>query len=92
VLLGDARSYTERVHREISRDLLWGRLWAQLFYSHPWWSFELAVRNPLFVREFLRLLAGEVSYRRMAARALPNALLGLSRRLPAKPCQAVPAA
>jgi hypothetical protein len=74
------------VHREISRDLLWGRRWAQLFYSHPWWSFELAVRNPLFVREFVHLLAGEVSYCGMAARALPNVLLGLGRRLPVKRC------
>jgi hypothetical protein len=74
------------VHREISRDLLWGRLWARAFYNHPWGSFELGVRNPLFVREFLRLFAGEVSYRRMAVRALPNALLGLGRRLPVKHC------
>ena len=84
VLMGNLRSYARRVHREISRDLLWGRLWARAFYNHPWVSFELAVRNPLFVREFLRLFAGEASYRRMAVRALPNALLGLSRRLPVK--------
>jgi geranylgeranyl reductase family protein len=86
VLMGEPRSYARRVHREISRDLLWGRLWARAFYNHPWGSFELAVRNPLFVREFLRLFAGEVSYRRMAVRALPNALLGLGRRLPVKHC------
>jgi flavin-dependent dehydrogenase len=82
VVRGDVRGYTRRVYRQIGRDLLWGRLWARLFYNHPWGSFELAVRNPLFVKEFLRLFAGEISYRRMAARALPNVLLGLPRRLP----------
>jgi flavin-dependent dehydrogenase len=86
VLVDDPRGYARRVHREIGRDLLWGRLWARLFYNHPWRSFELAVRNPLFVKEFIRLFAGEVSYRRMAARALPNVLLGLSQRLPVKHC------
>ncbi|MGD2179336.1 MAG: hypothetical protein PVG71_16120 [Anaerolineae bacterium] len=80
VLMGDPRSYAQRVHREIGRDLLWARL----FYNHPWGSFELAVRNPLFVKECVRLFAGQVSYRRMVARALPNVLLGLSRRLPVK--------
>jgi flavin-dependent dehydrogenase len=86
VLMGDPRSYARRVYSEISRDLLWGRLWARLFYNHPWGSFELAVRNPLFVKEFLRLFAGELSYRRMAARALPNVLLGLSGRLSVEHC------
>jgi geranylgeranyl reductase family protein len=84
VLLDDPRRYAKRVHREIGRDLLWGRLWAQLFYTYPRESFELAVRNPLFVKEFLRLFAGEVSYRRMAVRAIPNVLFGLTRRLPVK--------
>jgi geranylgeranyl reductase family protein len=84
VLAGDTRSYAQRVRREIGRDLLWGRFWARLFYSCPRASFELAVRNPLFVKEFLRLFAGAVSYRRMAACALPNVLLGLGRRLPVK--------
>jgi len=80
VLSGDLQSYSRRVHREIGRDLLWGRRWAKLFYKYPRMSFELAVRNPRFVREFLGLFAGEVSYRRMAARALPNLLLGLAFR------------
>jgi flavin-dependent dehydrogenase len=80
VLSGDLQSYSKRVDREIGRDLLWGRRWARLFYGYPRMSFELAVRNPRFVREFLRLFAGEISYRRMAARALPNLLLGLAFR------------
>lgn len=84
VLTGDLESYSQRVHREIGRDLLWGQRWAELFYNHPRKSFELGVRNPLFVKEFLRLFAGRNSYRRMAARALPNVLLGLGRRLPVK--------
>jgi len=84
-LLNDnPQRYSEHVHREIGRDLLWGRRWAQLFYDHPWGSFELAVRNPLFVRDFLRLFAGEISYRRMAVRAIPNVLLGLGKRLPVR--------
>lgn len=82
LLAGDPQRYPERVHRSIGRDLLWGRRWARLFYDHPRASFELAVRNPLFISEFLDLFAGEVSYRRMALRALPNVLLGLGRRLP----------
>jgi len=80
ILSGDLQSYSECVHREIGRDLLWGRRWASLFYGYPRASFELAVRNPRFVREFLRLFAGEISYRRMAGRALPNLLLGLAFR------------
>ena len=77
---GDLQSYSKRVHREIGRDLLWGQHWARLFYGYPRLSFEVAVRNPRFVREFLRRFAGEISYRRMAARALPNLLLGLASR------------
>jgi flavin-dependent dehydrogenase len=85
VLLHDSPStYSRRVDREIGRDLLWGRLGARLFYGHPRASFDLAVRNPLFVRDFLRLFAGKTSYRRMTLRALPNLLLGLGRRLPAR--------
>jgi flavin-dependent dehydrogenase len=82
-LLRDSpRSYSQRVHQEIGQDLLWARRWAQLFYNHPWRSFELAVRNPLFVEDFIRLFAGELSYRRMALHAVPNVLLGWKRRLP----------
>jgi flavin-dependent dehydrogenase len=84
VLMEEPRCYAQRVHREIGRDLLRGRLWARLFYNHPRGSFELAVRNPLFVKEFLHLFAGKASYLGMAARALPNVLLGLSQRLPVK--------
>ena len=84
-LLNDSpQSYSSRVNQEIGRDLLWGRRWAQLFYAHPRGCFELAVRNPLFVRDFLRLFAGEISYRRMAFHAVPNILLGLSGRLPVR--------
>jgi flavin-dependent dehydrogenase len=84
VLTHDLQSYSQRVHREIGRDLLWGKRWARLFYNNPQKSFELGVRNPLFVKELLHLFAGKTSYRRMAARALPNLLLGLGRRLPVK--------
>jgi flavin-dependent dehydrogenase len=76
------QDYSQRVHRRIGRDLLWARHWARLFYNHPCGSFELAVRNPLFVRDFLRLLAGRISYRRLAARAIPNVLLGWHKTLP----------
>jgi geranylgeranyl reductase family protein len=82
VLADDLPGYTLWVHRQIGADLLWGLRWARLFHNHPWGSFELAVRNSLFVREFLRLLAGQTTYRRMAARAPLNLLLGLGRRLP----------
>jgi len=84
ILSGDLQGYSKRVHREIGRDLLWGQRWARLFYGYPRMSFELAVRNPRFVNEFLRLFAGTISYRRMAARAIPNLLLGLARRSPVK--------
>jgi flavin-dependent dehydrogenase len=80
VLSGNLQGYSKRIHREIGRDLLWGQRWARLFYEYPRVSFELAVRNPRFVGEFLRLFAGEISYRRMAARALPHLLLGLAYR------------
>ena len=84
LLRSNPKRYSQRIHREIGRDLLWGHLWAQLFYDHPRGSFELAVRNPRFVSDFLRLFAGEISYRRMAIRAIPNVVLGLGQRLPVK--------
>jgi len=82
VLADDLPGYTRRVQQEIGADLLWGSRWARLFYNHPEGSFELGVRNPLIIREFLRLLAGQTTYRRMAVRAPLDLLLGLGRRLP----------
>jgi len=82
VLADDLAGYTGRVHQEIGADLLWGKFWARLFYDHPWGSFELAMRNPRFVVDFLRLLGGLTTYRRMAARIPFNLLRGLGRRLP----------
>lgn len=84
VLTGDLQSYAQRVHREIGCDLLWGQRWARLFYRYPRRSFELGVRNPLIIKEFLHLFAGRTSYRRMAVRAVPDLLLGLGQRSPVK--------
>lgn len=82
LLNGTLATYTERIHQEIGRDLLWARRAARAFYRFPQVSFELAVRNPLFVSSFLRLFNGETSYRSLAMQALPKILLGLPRRLP----------
>jgi geranylgeranyl reductase family protein len=82
ILVDDLPAYTRRVHREIGADFLWGLRWARAFYEHPWGCFELGVRNPRFVKEFVRLLAGQTTYRRMAALAPFNLLLGMGRRLP----------
>ncbi len=82
ILADDQSGYTRRVQREIGANLLWGRRWAWPFYEHPRGSFELAVRNPRFLAEFMRLLAGRTTYRRMALRAPLNLLLGLGRRVP----------
>lgn len=76
------RTYTQEIHREIGRDLLWGRRAAKAFYTCPRASFELGVRNPLFIRDFLRIFDGEISYRDLTLRTLPNMLMGLGRRLP----------
>ncbi|MGD1994134.1 MAG: NAD(P)/FAD-dependent oxidoreductase [Anaerolineae bacterium] len=84
VLADDLRAYTRRVRREIGNDLIWGLRWAALFYDHPWGSFELGVRNPRFLDEFVRLLAGETTYRGMALRAIPNLILGIMQRRPAE--------
>jgi flavin-dependent dehydrogenase len=84
VLSGRLASYTQRVRREIGDDLLWAMRWARLFYDHPWGSFELGVRNPRFLDEFLRLFAGRTTYRRMAVRALPNLILGMGSRRPTR--------
>jgi geranylgeranyl reductase family protein len=81
---GDLAGYSRRVHREIGADLRWGRLLARLFYDHPWGSFEFGVRNPLFVKAFTRLFAGQTTYRRMAIGSLARLFLGLGRRLPAE--------
>ena len=82
ILTDDLPGYTRRVQREIGADFLWGLRWARVFYEHPWGCFELGVRNPRFVKEFVRLLAGQTTYRRMAALAPLNLLLGIGRRLP----------
>lgn len=84
ILASDLASYGHRVEKEIGQDLVWGQRWAHLFYSLPKRSFQLGVRNPLFVEEVLGLFTGSSSYRRMIARALPNVLLGLGQRLPEK--------
>jgi flavin-dependent dehydrogenase len=82
ILADDLSSYTRRVQQEVGADFLWGLRWAWAFYEHPWGCFELGVRNPRFVKEFVRLLAGQTTYRRMAALAPLNLLLGMGRRLP----------
>lgn len=74
--------YSQTIHREIGRDLLWGRRCAQLFYRHPRSSFNMGVRNPRIVADFVRFFAGEMTYQRMAIRAIPNMVLGLGERLP----------
>ncbi|MBC7228475.1 MAG: geranylgeranyl reductase family protein [Thermoflexales bacterium] len=85
ILREDISGYTARIHREIGNDLLWGLRWARFFYNHPRVSFEWGVRNPLFLREFLRLLAGRTTYRAMALRAPFLVALGvLCRRKPEK--------
>ena len=73
--------YTERVQRVIGDDLLWGLRWARQFYAFPEASYEMGIRNPVFVREFLRLLAGETTYRRMMVGAMGSVFLGIGRRL-----------
>jgi len=64
------------LRREIGSDLLWGLQWAPFFYAHPRVSFEWGVRNPLFLREFLRLFAWRTTYRAMALRAPFLVVLG----------------
>jgi geranylgeranyl reductase family protein len=82
VLAKDPPAYTRRVQRQIGADFLWGLRWARAFYEHPWGCFELGVRNPRFVKAFVRLLAGQTTYRCMAALAPLNLLLAMGRRLP----------
>jgi flavin-dependent dehydrogenase len=79
---GRVADYSQAVHQQIGRDLLWGRRWARLFYDHPRRSFDLGVRNPRFLADFVRFFAGEMTYRRLAIRALPNLIFGLGARLP----------
>jgi flavin-dependent dehydrogenase len=84
VLNGRISGYTRLVHREIGTDLLWARrFWARVLYGHPWVSFELGMRNPLFLQEFVRLFAGHSSYRRMVGFLLPYIVRGIGHRLPA---------
>lgn len=85
VLGDDLPVYTWWVQRQIGDNLLWGKRWARLFYNYSKGCFELAVRNPRFLQEFLRLLAGQTTYRRMAVHIPFNLLLGLGRRLPVEP-------
>jgi geranylgeranyl reductase family protein len=82
VVANDPASYTRQTHREIGNNLLWGKRWARPFYNHPRGSFDWAVRNPRYLKEFVQLLAGQTTYRRMAVRAPLNLLLGMGQRLP----------
>jgi len=79
---GRVADYSQAVHREVGRDLLWGRRWSRLFYNYPRGSFDMGVRNPRVVADFVRYFAGEMTYRRMALRAIPNMVVGLGERLP----------
>lgn len=83
LLAGDLPAYTRWVQKEIGADLLWAQRWSRVFYGHPWASFEFGVRNPLFLQEFVRIMFGQSTYRRMAARFVPNVLRGIGRRTPA---------
>ncbi len=82
VLTGETARYTRRIQRQIGSDLIWGGRWAWVFYHCPQASFELGVRNPLFLPQFLRLFAGRTTYRAMALTAPFKLLLGLPRRHP----------
>lgn len=82
IVSGRVTDYSRTVHQEIGRDLLWARRCAQLFYRRPHRSYDVGVRNPRIIADFLRLFRGEMTYRRMAFRALPDLLLGLGERLP----------
>ena len=82
VLADDVPGYSGRVHRQIGDDLLWGIRWARLFYAFPEASYERGVRSPLFIKEFVRILTGQTTYRRMALHAIPLTICGLGRRLP----------
>jgi flavin-dependent dehydrogenase len=83
VLREDPAGYTARVQRTLGTNLRWGLRLARVFYYHPEASFELGVRNPRFLTLFLRLFAGQTTYRRMALCAPFDILLGLPRRRPA---------
>ncbi len=83
VLAGEVEGYSCRVHQRIGDNLLWGLRLARLFYRHPWGSFELGVRNPRFVEEFLALFAGRTTYRHIVTHLLSTVARGLRHRLPA---------
>lgn len=83
VLADSPSQYTDRAHKEIGQDLLWGLRWARVFYKYPRACFDYGVRNPWFVSEFLRLFAGHTTYRQMAIRALPGTMRECKHRLPA---------
>jgi geranylgeranyl reductase family protein len=85
VLADRPARYTAWVQRRIGANLRAGLFWARLFYEHPRGSFELGVRNPRFLDEFLRLFAGRTTYGRMAMRALPHLLLGAKERRAVEP-------
>lgn len=84
ILSRTVESYSARVHREIGDNLLWGLLLARLFYRHQWGSFELGVRNPLFLQAFLKLFAGQTTYRTIFANLVPYVVRGLRQRLPVR--------
>jgi len=81
ILAEDLAGYSRVIHREIGQDFRWARLWAHAFFHHPRASFELAVRNRWFVRQFVRLLNGETTYRAMAVGAPLQLALGWPKRL-----------
>ncbi len=77
--------YTEAVREEIQDDLRYGRILAEIFYSHPRASFHLVFRNSLMCEWFTRVRSGMMSYAELMADALLKGLVlpfhtGLKRR------------
>lgn len=62
IAAGRPGDYEGLVHREVAADLIWAGVFARFFHRFPRVSYELGVKNPRFIGDFLEVLAGRMSY------------------------------
>lgn len=66
----DLTSYESAIWLEIGHSLATAAQTARLFYRWPRRCFQIGVRNPIIVRQFVDLLTEQVSYQRIGRRLL----------------------
>ena len=78
----DLSGYDGAVWREIGHDLATAGVVAGLYYRLPWLCFELGVRNPAILRQFVGILSQRFGYQGIGRRILMTTLRWAVRGFP----------